>query len=400
MKLEKWLETLKESNKPTLEESITYLGDIFPLLHKFKDTPQDPIWHAEGDVHIHTNMVLDELYKIFDSEEFIPTPDQRQILILAAILHDIAKPLVTKEVDGRIKSPRHEIVGRDYLTYRLLELNLPHSSYKEIINLVGYHQRPKLLVIKNEPDYKYFALTKYFNYELMYWLEIADLRGRTCDDRDETIMYLDEYLIKTKEILSKYKEEKELFRFENHREYAYGNHLLATGQIQSITEAPQKLYERFLPENFFKFVLLCGVPGVGKSTIIQKKYKGYVVISMDDIRAELGDRRDQSNNKKVAIIAKERFKEALRNKQNVVWDATSIRKEHREELLTLAENYNAYTQLVVLLDKENNIRKKNKERVYDVPDSVITRMIENFQYPSPDEAVQVFYVNMETINDN
>lgn len=399
MKLENWLDSLKYDLEPTLDEAIIHLGDLFPLLREFKNTIQDPIWHAEGDVHIHTDMVLDELYKVFRNKEFEPDPNQRQILILAAILHDIAKPLVTKEVDGRIKASRHEVVGRDYLVYRLLELELPFSSYKQIINLVGYHQRPKLLVIKNEPDYKYYALSTYFNPTLMYWLEIADLRGRTCDDKEETIMYLDEYLSKTKEILDTHKLESSVTRFETHKEYRWSKYLLATGQVNSVTEVPQKIFERNTDEHSFTFTLLCGVPGVGKSTFIKKYLSGSEIISMDEIRAELGDRRDQSKNKKVALIAKERLKEALRKKKNVLWDATSIRKEHREQLLSLAEAYGAYTSLFVLLDKEKNIRAKNKDREFAVPDEVITRMIENFQYPSPDEAVQVLYINMGTIDD-
>ena len=142
-----------------------------------------------------------------------------------------------------------------------------------------------------------------------------------------------------------------------------------------------------------------GAVRTGKSTFIKKYLSGSEIISMDEIRAELGDRRDQSKNKKVALIAKERLKEALRKKKNVLWDATSIRKEHREQLLSLAEAYGAYTSLFVLLDKEKNIRVKNKDREFAVPDEVITRMIENFQYPSPDEAVQVLYINMGTIDD-
>lgn len=392
MKLKKWLESLLTDHKPTLEDAIEHLGNIFPLLHQFKDTIQDPIWHAEGDVHIHTNMVLDELYKIFENE-FTPEPEQRQVLILAAILHDIAKPLVTKVVDGRVKASRHEVVGRDYLAFRLLELDLPSTSYKQIINLVGYHQRPKLLVIKEEPDYKYLALTHHFNYELMYWLEIADLRGRTCDDKDETIMYLDEYLAKTKAILARHQAESSLVRFDNYLQSKCSRYLLATGKINSKLEAPQKMFDMFKPENKFKFILMCGVPGSGKSTLINNVYKprGYIVISMDDIRAELGDRRDQSKNKQVAIIAKERLKEALRKKQNVVWDATSIRQDHREELLSLAEAYGAFTRLIVVLNKESKIRSQNLNREFAVPDEVITRMISNFQYPTPLEAMSVLY---------
>ena len=233
----------------------------------------------------------------------------------------------------------------------------------------------------------------------MYWLEIADLRGRTCDDKEETIMYLDEYLSKTKEILDTHKLESSVTRFKTHKEYRWSKYLLATGQVNSVTEVPQKIFERNTDEHSFTFTLLCGVPGVGKSTFIKKYLSGSEIISMDEIRAELGDRRDQSKNKKVALIAKERLKEALRKKKNVLWDATSIRKEHREQLLSLAEAYGAYTSLFVLLDKEKNIRAKNKDREFAVPDEVITRMIENFQYPSPDEAVQVLYINMGTIDD-
>ena len=399
MKLQKWLESLKTDAEPTVDEAIEHVGHIFPLLKEFKTTVQDPIWHAEGDVHIHTDMVLQELYKIFNTKEYVPSPDERQILILAALLHDIAKPLVTKEVDGRIKASRHEIVGRDYLAFKLLELDLDFSSYKEIINLVGYHQRPKLLVIKEEPDYKYFALARYFNPILMYFLELADLRGRTCEDKDETIMYLEEYMEKTTEVLCKYRQENIVFQNQTYKEYRWSNYLLMTGQISSILEAPQKLYERLKPENSFRFTLLSGIPGVGKSTFIKKHFPNHTVISMDEIRAELGDRRDQSRNKEVARIAKERLKEQLRLKNNVVWDATSIRKEHREDLLQLAERYGAYTTLVTLLDKESNIRQRNKEREFDVPDEVITRMMNNFQYPSPDEAALVLYVNVGDPND-
>ena len=392
MKLEKWLETLKESNKPTLEESIAHLGDIFPLLHKFKDTPQDPEWHAEGDVHIHTDMVLEELYNIFDSGQFVPTPDQRQILILSAILHDIAKPLVTVERDGHIKSPKHEIVGRDYLIFRLLELNLPDESYQQVINLVGYHQRPKLLVIKNEPDYKYFALTQHFNYELMYWLELADLRGRICTDYDDNIMFLDEYLIKTKQILEQHKEDLKLIP-EDKKLFveSYGKYLISHNIVNSYLEVIPKMFAHI--QQPYTFTLLAGLPGTGKSTYVEQNVsEDTVIISMDNIRQELGDRRDQSKNKQVASLAKERLKEALRLKKNVLWDATSIRKDHREELFTIATNYGAVTQLIVLLDKESNIRLKNKNRIYDVPDEVITRMKDSFQYPNPLEAYSTKYV--------
>jgi len=395
MKLENWLDSLKDNAKPTVDEAIEYIGDIFPLLKEFKVTIQDPIWHAEGDVHIHTDMVLNELYNIFETGQFVPTPDQRQILILAAILHDIAKPLVTKQVDGRIKASRHEAVGRDYLIYRLLELNLPSESYLEIINLVGYHQRPKLLVIKGDPEYKYFALAQYFNYELMYWLEVADLKGRTCDDKEETLLYLDEYLAKTKEVLKRHEDELKLID-PAHKDIAlkYGTHLISTGEVNSYLEVYQKVFKS--EETPTHFVMMSGLPGTGKSTYISKNFPDYTLISLDNIRALLSYREDQSRNKEVANLAKEKLKESLRNKENIIWDATNIRQEFREPLIQLAKDYGAHTEIVLLLDKEQNIRKKNKQRRHVVPDKVITRMKDSFQFINPVEAHKVSYIFMES----
>lgn len=395
MKLENWLDSLKDNAKPTVDEAIEYIGDIFPLLKEFKVTLQDRIWHAEGDVHIHTDMVLNELYDIFETGQFVPTPDQRQILILAAILHDIAKPLVTKQVDGRIKASRHEAVGRDYLIYRLLELNLPSESYLEIINLVGYHQRPKLLVIKGDPEYKYFALAQYFNYELMYWLEVADLKGRICDDKEETLLYLDEYLTKTKEVLKRHEDELKLVD-PAHKDITlkYGTHLISTGEVNSYLEVYQKVFKS--EENPTHFVMMSGLPGTGKSTYISKNFPDYTLISLDNIRALLSYREDQSRNREVANLAKEKLKESLRNKENIIWDATNIRQEFRESLIQLAKDYGAHTEIVLLLDKEQNIRKKNKQRRHVVPDKVITRMKDNFQFIIPVEAHKISYIFMES----
>lgn len=395
MKLENWLDSLKDNAKPTVDEAIEYIGDIFPLLKEFKVTIQDQVWHAEGDVHIHTDMVLNELYDIFETGQFVPTPDQRQILILAAILHDIAKPLVTKQVDGRIKASRHEAVGRDYLIYRLLELNLPSESYLEIINLVGYHQRPKLLVIKGDPEYKYFALSQYFNYELMYWLEVADLKGRICDDKEETLLYLDEYLTKTKEVLKRHEDELRLVD-PAHKDITlkYGTHLISTGEVNSYLEVYQKVFKS--EENPTHFVMMSGLPGTGKSTYVSKNFPNYTLISLDNIRSLLSYREDQSRNKEVANLAKEKLKESLRNKENIIWDATNIRQEFRESLIQLAKDYGAYTEIVLLLDKEQNIRKKNKQRRHVVPDKVITRMKDNFQLIIPVEAHKVSYIFMES----
>ncbi len=397
IQLKNWLESLKVDRKPNLNEAILYLGELFPLLLEFKNTIQDPGWHAEGDVYIHTDMVLTELYNIFDKKEFVPTPDQRQILILSAILHDIAKPITTYtcEETGRVKASGHEVKGRNYLVFKLLELDLPKYSYLQVLNLVGYHQKPKLLVIKNLPKADYISLNAEVEPELIYWLEIADLRGRISDDIDEQIMYLDEYLKISKEINSDFtfhlsdipaSLSSDLKKYSE----AVGRYLMKQNICTTLESAYSKLYEHSR-KPYGNTVILCGISGTGKSTFIKNNYSDYTVISMDDIRGRLSNRRDQSKNAEVAIIAKELLKDALRNKKNVVWDATNTRKEFREQLYDLAHRYNSLTTLEVLLDKETNIRRKNKDREYDVPETVISKQIKGFQFPTTNETHVVNY---------
>lgn len=79
-----------------------------------------------------------------------------------------------------------------------------------------------------------------------------------------------------------------------------------------------------------KFIMVCGLPGCGKSTYIKEKTKEmdrFVVISTDAIRAELcGDPSNQSHNKEVFELAHSRIKEFLNSERydTVFFDATNI----------------------------------------------------------------------------
>lgn len=394
-----WLDSLKDSAEPTVNECIEYLGDVFPLLKEFRNTPQDPIWHAEGDVHTHTDMVLHELYQIFNTEQFIPTPEQRQILILAALLHDIAKPITTTtDENGRVRAKKHEEIGLNYLSFRILELELPTDSVIEILNLVGYHQKPKLLVIKGEPRHEYLKLAKLVDYELMYWLEIADMKGRICQDLEEQLLYLDEYISITKEELTKpfryhlsdipASAEPEVRYYRN----VVGHSLIAHGVVDSLEQAHSKLYEP--SQKYSTFVMIVGISGTGKSTLANYGYPNYHIVSLDKIRGlfNQGPRlRSKEMEGKVIQEAKQMLKTAFHHKVNVVLDATNLRRELREQILTIAENYGALTKIHVLMKPKSQIIKQNKQRVAEIPEEVIEQQIAKFQLPHANEAHIVWY---------
>lgn len=395
-----WLASLAYEHETNVAEAIKYLGDNFPLLKALKTTEQDPQWHAEGDVHIHTDMVLHELYILFKDPASHLSADARQLLVLAALFHDIAKPLATKrrEINGaeRVIAPQHEGMGRSYLAYRLCEFGLAQWKIQALMGLVGEHQMPKLLVIKNCSRGDYWRLARKANHELLYWLEVADMKGRICDDLHEQLSILDEFKLFSEEygVWNKTAEKQitallapllpKLNKNEQHYIYGYAQYELERDTITMVEEAIAKTYSH--RSAYSDLIILCGPSGSGKSSWIKQNIPQHRVISLDQIRAETcGDRSDQSQNGKVLAIAKERLRESLRIQQAVVWDATNLRLDFRNQITQLGRSYRALVTLIIFQLPKKTIFERNKHREFSVPDSVLDRQIETLQWPTPDE---------------
>jgi hypothetical protein len=70
---------------------------------------QDAVFHAEGDVWIHTRMVCEAMAAL---PVWCALPEgDRQVVFAAAVLHDQAKPSCTREENGRITSRGHSVRG-------------------------------------------------------------------------------------------------------------------------------------------------------------------------------------------------------------------------------------------------------------------------------------------------
>lgn len=93
------------------------ISKYYPELAPLQETPQEREWHPEGDVWIHTMMVLDAAAEIIhDPARDFSEKEQLQIM-LGALCHDLGKPLTTKlgEKHGvpRIRSLGHEAAGEE-----------------------------------------------------------------------------------------------------------------------------------------------------------------------------------------------------------------------------------------------------------------------------------------------
>jgi tRNA nucleotidyltransferase (CCA-adding enzyme) len=115
---DEWFKWAEKSGVPSA--GLKFLAatqwiEHFPEIRALIGTPQEPEWHPEGDVFIHTCHCCDAMSRLpaWRSAD----PETRIVLMLAILAHDFGKPATTHEAvkDGRtrIVSPGHDALGGD-----------------------------------------------------------------------------------------------------------------------------------------------------------------------------------------------------------------------------------------------------------------------------------------------
>jgi len=104
----------------TLALDLGVIDRLFPEIKALVGCEQEPEWHPEGDVWVHTLMVVDEARKRIDD---LDRPRQVAVM-LGAVCHDLGKPPTTAFVDGRIRSIDHEQAGVAPATAVMDRLNI------------------------------------------------------------------------------------------------------------------------------------------------------------------------------------------------------------------------------------------------------------------------------------
>lgn len=387
---------------PDIDALVRALAPELPLLRALVDTPQDPEWHAEGDVHVHTGMVLDELYQDLQTQPVDPT--QRLVMVLGALLHDIAKPLTTRAQDfagvRRVVAPRHEARGRSLLPPSLLRWGLSWAEIEGVMGLVGAHHEPKLLIKKDRGHADYWRVARMVDPTLLYRVESADMRGRHCRDKQEQLDILDLYQLYADEHGAAGWWQPWVTHFQQlslpspeARDLALGEaiRLAEAGQLVAPEAATYLSYGRkaVVPE----LVVTVGPSGAGKSTWIQRHLPDFTVISLDALReAHNGTRADQSHSGEVRQEAKELLKSVLRRGGKAVWDATSLRRDFRAPLCQLGLDYGALVTLVVFARTPQRCLARNQSRAHPVPPDVLQRQFDTYEWPEPSEAHRLLVV--------
>jgi tRNA nucleotidyltransferase (CCA-adding enzyme) len=171
-------------NEPSKGFKLLYdwgvVRQLFPELQALVGVPQEPDWHPEGDVDVHTLMVVDEARKLIDE---LDHPRQVAVM-LGALAHDFGKPPTTDFVEGRVRSRGHDEAGVEPTISFLDRLGIftlnGFDVRKQVIELVRYHLKPGEYYKAKSPvgDGAFRRLARKVEPDLLYRVAKADSLGR------------------------------------------------------------------------------------------------------------------------------------------------------------------------------------------------------------------------------
>lgn len=141
---EEWFKWAGRSVEPSL--GLLFLVESgwiahFPEIQQLIGCAQDPEWHPEGDVFVHTGHCCDAMATL--PEWQAADEDSRVTLMLAILAHDFGKPSTTHlaERDGRLRvvSPGHESAGGPVALSFLERIQAPLAIRDCVVPLVTNH---------------------------------------------------------------------------------------------------------------------------------------------------------------------------------------------------------------------------------------------------------------------
>lgn len=143
------------------------LKETLPEVEAMKGCEQSPDYHPEGDVFVHTKMLLDKLED--------PTPT----LAFSALLHDVGKPPTFSREGGKIHFYEHDRVGTDMSREILTRLRFSNKEIEAITAAVGNHMKFMHVKEMRQGKLKTFLARETFQEELeLHRIDCASSHGK------------------------------------------------------------------------------------------------------------------------------------------------------------------------------------------------------------------------------
>lgn len=347
----------------------------FPgLMAALAATPQDPRYHAEGDVWTHTQMVVDALlHSTCYAASAVPA---RGVLFHAALLHDISKPETTREDQGRIIAPGHSAKGAIAARVALWEHGVPMPLREAVCRLIESHQLPFFAFRSRKGQHPEFLARWQSCDRRLDWLcalAEADMRGRFCADQ---AVVLEEIAC-----FAELAEELGCLR----TPYAFPDAATRLAYLQSqgerFPDAPVFVADPF------EVVLLSGLPASGKSTWAAQQQVGPVV-SYDQIREEEGLAHGEGTGT-IVHAAVDQMRTYLRARQPFVVDATHLSRQMRQRTVDLVRAYGGQVHVHYFEAPRPQVLARNQARDSTLTNAKLLRMVSRWEVPGLEEVEHI-----------
>lgn len=344
---------------------------------------QSPKWHSEGNVKIHTEMVVNDMIKRNKPFEIEVSEYYYKIKVMSALCHDLGKATRSSlGNDGQWHAYGHE-VDSEKITRKLLWNEASHTR-ETICVLVKNHMVIKGLLESKNLFQDLIELSQNLSergasLEMLFELMMSDNHGSIPTDKELTVQ-------DNVKIGSMVRVAKSLNIY-NHCSVPFENTL------------PHNIIKR--RKNNIKEIevlFMMGLPGGGKDTYIKELiecHNNAVVLCRDDIRTELGLCNENEKivgtpeqEVKVTEIFNQKLEKAINDgKELIIINNVNLRKKHRKSIRELISKYckGKYYPVFNIQWIETTIEKHIERRKNQINEDVFENMIMSIDWPTMDE---------------
>lgn len=359
---------------------LAWTWKAFPTLQALSGAAQDARHHGEGDLWMHTTLVVAEM--VHGADYASSTEDERFVLFYAALLHDMAKPEVAQvdPMTGSLEHPAHARRSAIDARIALWKAAVPFALREAICRLIAMHPIPVRAMIDHQSgqsiEYLVRKLSNEMDLRLLAALADANMRGSVTPKQAQ-------YLV-----------DIQLFReiaiddgcFGTPR--AFADDITRMAYLRGAEISPDFPLQH---EYGARVIVMCGLPASGKNTWVAKHCRHMPVVSFDDARAEMGLKHGE-NEAAVAARVMETARSLLRAQAPFVWNSTHLSATMRARTVDLLYSYNAQVEIVYVEQTADLVFKRGNRRDAATRNAAIEKMLYRWEVPLPTEAHHVRYL--------
>lgn len=367
------------------------------IIQQLKDTQQNPVYHAEGNVYNHTQMVLEHAEK-YCAENAVSS-EQEKVFRWGALLHDLGKIEVTEWRNEKWSARGHERAGVSWARNILLQQpDITLSERKQILAITRWHHLP-LRWITGEITYQELHnWASQTDLNLIGQFAFFDFQGRLCKDKDKLLyrgqQFTEEIVPQIMQNIGSFEAAQTAYQTKS---LAHKNACWNAYKWQKM-ESWEKLLHKPSPEfkkPAFQVVMPIGTPKSGKTTHLKKKYPDSLHVSLAAWEMEGTLPIDPFNRQRILTAFQYHISVYSRHHSHIVLDGNNLEMETRLAVADIIREQNGHITYLILERTLAENLALNVKSENPLPEAAIIAAYRNFHYPHPWEAHDCQWIENE-----